>query len=53
VRKAWLIGSASAATGRALSVLATIGRVSQPVQQPLSDQLQEIGAQLDWVRDYL
>ena len=24
-----------------------------PTQQPLDEQLEEIGAQLDWVRDYL
>jgi len=27
--------------------------MAEEQQQPLSEQLKEIGAQLDWVRDYL
>jgi hypothetical protein len=27
--------------------------VAEEQQQPLAEQLKEIGAQLDWVRDYL
>jgi hypothetical protein len=27
--------------------------VAEESAQPLSEQLEEIGAQLDWVRDYL
>jgi hypothetical protein len=29
------------------------GRMAEEQQQPLAQQLGEIGAQLDWVRDYL
>jgi hypothetical protein len=32
--------------------LATINLVTD-VAEPIEDQLKEIGAQLDWVRDYL
>jgi hypothetical protein len=32
---------------------ATIGSMAEEPQQPLAQQLEEIGAQLDWVRDYL
>jgi hypothetical protein len=28
-------------------------RVADEQQQPLAEQLKEIGVQLDWVRDYL
>lgn len=35
------------------SLLATIDPVSEPTQQPLEHQLEEIGTQLTWVRDYL
>jgi hypothetical protein len=31
---------------------ATIARVTE-TSAPVQDQLEEIGAQLDWVRDYL
>jgi hypothetical protein len=34
-------------------VVATIERMTEPVQQPLEEQLEEIGTQLAWVRDYL
>jgi hypothetical protein len=30
-----------------------MGRMAEEQQQPLAQQLEEIGAQLDWVRDYL
>jgi hypothetical protein len=30
-----------------------MGRVAQQIEKPLSEQLEEIGTQLDWVRDYL
>ena len=35
------------------SPVATIKPVSEPTQQPLEHQLEEIGTQLAWVRDYL
>jgi hypothetical protein len=28
-------------------------RMAQEFEKPLSEQLEEIGTQLDWVRDYL
>ncbi len=37
-----------------LTVSVTIGAVTDETpQQPLDEQLEEIGAQLDWVRGYL
>jgi hypothetical protein len=35
------------------SLLATIAPMTEPAQQPLEHQLEEIGTQLTWVRDYL
>jgi len=35
------------------SQLATIGLMTESTQQPLEHQLEEIGTQLAWVRDYL
>jgi hypothetical protein len=32
---------------------ATLGRMSEADGKPLDERLQEIGAQLAWVRDYL
>jgi hypothetical protein len=30
-----------------------MGAMAEEQQQPLAQQLEEIGVQLDWVRDYL
>jgi len=34
-------------------LVARITAVTQDVNQPLEQQLAELGAQLDWVREYL
>jgi hypothetical protein len=36
-----------------VSALATLALVSEEAAQPLNEQLEEIRAQLAWVRDYL
>jgi hypothetical protein len=36
-----------------LQQVATILPVTEEQQKPLADQLDELGAQLDWVREYL
>jgi valyl-tRNA synthetase len=33
--------------------VATIPPVTEEQQKPLAEQLDELGAQLDWVREYL
>ena len=39
--------------GPALRPAGTIPLVAEPADKPLSEQLDEMRAQLDWVRDYL
>jgi hypothetical protein len=36
-----------------LTPTASIGAMAEEIQIPLDEQLEEIGAQLDWVRGYL
>jgi hypothetical protein len=53
VRPAWSEPSPQARNSTSSLSVGTIPAVTEEQQKPLAEQLDELGAQLDWVREYL